>query len=229
MKRIIDRLHRSRLLQTIFPSTISCLRMALKDCTSVLDLGCGPSSPLRYCHNIDDSLGVEIYAPYLTKTKKAKIHKRYLKRDILDLDFPKRSFDAVIMISVLEHLPKREAKTLIKKAESWAKKKVIITTPNGFWPQKEADGNKKQKHLSGFVVAEFVKLGYRVNGLAGLRILRIPIENPSIENNFLCSIRFRPKLLFFTLAALSQVVVYHWPNLAFEFIATKVVVNKNDN
>ena len=111
-----------------------CLQKELKSCDSVLDLGCGPSSPLKNCKNIKYSVGVEAFKPYLDISKKQKIHTNYLPKNILNLDFPKNSFDAVILIEVLEHLTKKDGQKILKLANKWAKKKIIISTPNNFHP-----------------------------------------------------------------------------------------------
>ncbi len=118
----------------------------------ILDLGCGPSSPLQHCKNIKYSVGVEAFPPYLDVTKAKEIHTEYLAKKIEEVDFPEKSFDAVIMIKVLEHLPEKTGLEMLKKAEKWAKKKVIISSPNGFISQKEVDNNPLQKHLSGWVL-----------------------------------------------------------------------------
>ena len=65
-----------------FPTTVSLLQEALSDCESVLDLGCGPDSPLQYCHGIKYSVGVEYYKPYLNKSRNKKIHNKYIQKKL---------------------------------------------------------------------------------------------------------------------------------------------------
>jgi len=67
-------------LYPIFHKLDYCLQKELKDCQTVLDLGCGPSSPLKNIKNIKYSVGVELFKPYLEISKKQKIHNKYLQR-----------------------------------------------------------------------------------------------------------------------------------------------------
>ncbi len=221
MKNIINLFYRFKALGAIFHTLDYCLQRELKDCESVLDLGCGPSSPLQYCRNIKYSIGVEVFTPYLEESKKRNIHTKYIDKKIEEIDFAENSFDAVMMIEVLEHLPENLGYEVLKKAEKWAKKKVIISSPNGFVPQKEVDNNLWQKHLSGWDYKKLKNLGFKVNGLAGLKCLRREVKNNIKENNLMNSIRFWPKPFWFIVAALSQLATFFIPQLAFGLFAVK--------
>jgi hypothetical protein len=166
-------------------------------------------------------VGVEIFKPYLEKSKKARIHTRYLHQKIEEADFPPKCFDAVVMIEVIEHLPKKVGLALIKKAEQWAKKKVIISTPNGFLPQSRINNNPWEKHLSGWDLKTINKLGYKSRGLAGLKFLRQKSQGPAAIRNLTSSIKYRPKIFWFVIATLSQLITYHFPQLAFELFNVK--------
>ncbi len=218
---LISRIYHNKFFSRIFHTSVYCLQRELKGCRSVLDLGCGPNSPLQYCRNIKYSVGVEPFKPYLKESKKRKIHDKYLNKKIEELDFPENSFDAVIIIEVLEHLSKNMGLKIIEKAEEWAKNKVIITTPNGYLPQKKIDKNPLQKHLSGWSMAEFRKYGYHIFGLAGPKFLRKESEENTMDANLLSPVRYRPQLFWFLLITLSQTFVYFFPNLAFELFCVK--------
>jgi len=218
---LINKFHKSLFLGRIFHTLNYCLQKELKDCESVLDIGCGPSSPLQYCKWIKYSVGVEPFKPYLEESKKRKIHTKYINKKIEDLDFPENSFDAVIMIEVLEHLPKKIGDEILKKAEKWARKKLVISTPNGFMSQKTLDNNPLQGHLSGWSCQEMKSLGFRVYGLAGLKFLRGEVQNKIMEEDLLTSVKFKPKFFWFIIAALTQVVIYYFPNVAFELLNIK--------
>lgn len=217
----IKRIYHSKFFSIIFPTLVYCLQNELKDCETVLDLGCGPSSPLQFCKNIKYSLGVEAFKPYLKKTKEKGIHTEYLNEKIEKLNFPEKSFDAVIMIEVLEHLPETGGLQILARAEKWAKKKVIVSSPNGFVPQKEVDQNPYQKHLSGWDYKKMKNLGFRVKGLAGLKILRQEVQDETMGDNLMTSIKYRPRFFWFLIAALSQSLTYHFPRLSFELLSVK--------
>lgn len=221
MDSLINRLYHHPLLSRIFHTLVYCLKRELKDCKSVLDVGCGPSSPLQYCQNIEYSVGVEPFLPYLNESKKKKIHTKYLNKRAEDLSFPDDSFDAIIMLEVLEHLPKKTGREILKKVEKWAKKKIIISTPNGLLPQKKIDENPWQQHLSGWSVKDFRQLQYHVYGLAGLKFLRKESESETMNASLLTPIKYRPKPLWFLVITVSQLFVYFLPNLAFELFCVK--------
>jgi len=217
LNSLIEKFHKSLFWGRIFHTLNYCLQKELKDCESVLDIGCGPSSPLQYCKWIKYSVGVEPFKPYLEESKKRRIHTKYINKKIEDLDFPENSFDAVIMIEVLEHLPKKVGREILKKAEKWARKKVIISTPNGFIDQPSVDKNPYQEHKSGWTIRELSSIGFKCRGLAGLKFLRKPKnESDSMGEDLTVSLRFKPKIFWFFVATLSQIFTYFIPQLAFE-------------
>lgn len=209
-----------------FHTLVFCLQQELSDCESVLDLGCGPSSPLQYCSNIRYSVGVEPFKPYLKRAKESNTHSRFICKKIENLDFSAKSFDAVIMIEVLEHLPEKAANNILFKAEKWAKKKVIVSSPNGFLSQKAIDGNQMQKHLSGWNFEKMKKLGFKVKGLAGLKVLRTEVQNETMGDDLTTSIKYKPKKVWFVIAGLSQILTFYFPFLAFELFSVKLIDEK---
>lgn len=219
--RIIGRVHQYKWLARIFHTLDYCLQQELRDCESVLDLGCGPSSPLRHCPSIRYSVGVEPYQPYLDASRAKGIHTEYRNQKIEDLDFPPASFDAVIMIEVLEHLPEEVGYQILRKAEYWAKKKIVVSSPNGFLPQQEIDGNHLQKHLSGWDLQKMKQLGFSVRGLAGFKWLRQEAQTHTMGESLLVSMRFRPRFFWFIVATLSQIFTYYFPRAAFELFSVK--------
>jgi len=198
--------------QKIFPSLVLYLKRELSNCNTVLDLGCGNNSLLQYC-NASFSLGVENFEPYLKENKKKRIHNQYIKADITKIDFKPKSFDAVIAIDVLEHLTKKEGYKLLEKMEKWAKKKIIIFTPNGFVFQDGYDNNPLQEHKSGWEVKELEELGFEVFGMNGWKELR----------GYKASIKYRPIILWRIISDLTQKMVYYYPKLAFQLYAVKKI------
>lgn len=225
MKEIINNLHRSKFLGKIFHTLDYCLQKELKDCESVLDLGCGPSSPLQYCKNVKYSVGVEAFLPYLEESKKKNIHSEYSDKKIEELDFPENSFDAVIMIEVLEHLPEKLGMKILKKAEKWSRKKVIISTPNGYFPMDSVDGNLFQRHLSGWDGEKIKKLGFKCHGVSGVKFFYLKKNAVhslvAEEGNIFSNMRFRPKKFFYLINSITQIFSYFFPKTAFGLFAVK--------
>jgi SAM-dependent methyltransferase len=226
MRKLISRLYHNKIISRAVHTLNYCLQRELGGCRTVLDLGCGPSSPLQHCHWIKYSVGVEAFRPYLEESRRAKIHTKYLNKKIEEVDFPDNSFDAVIMIDVLEHLSRKTALNVLKKAEKWAKKKVIVNTPNGFVGQPVIDENPYQRHRSGWTCQEMKKLGFRCYGLAGLKFLRKE-KDPGADmgDDLTISIRFEPKSFWFAIAVLSQILTHNFPTLAFELFCIKILDN----
>jgi len=202
----------SPLYEFLFPHMFILMKRELSGCDSVLDLGCGHHSPLQVC-DIPFSVGVEMFEPSLQESRRKGIHSEYVIADIRRVDFKPKSFDAVIAVEVLEHLTKQEGAELLSRMEQWARKKIILTTPNGYLHQDTYDSNPLQEHKSGWTVNELRALGFRVRGLAGLKVLRGDKG----------SIRYRPALLWAIISSLTQKLTYYFPKLAFQLMAVKKI------
>lgn len=189
----------------------------LNGCKKVLDLGCGRRSPIQYCRNVEYSVGVDIFEPYIEESKSKKIHNEYLKMDLLDIDkvFEPKSFDCVLGLEILEHLPKNDGYDLINKMSRISMKKVIISTPNGFVEQTDCDGNGNQRHLSGWTVKDLKDLGFDVVGLHGYKALRKEEAK----------MRYKPEPLCLLVSDISQMFVRNYPDLAYTLLVVKEVRN----
>lgn len=225
MKEIIDFLYGQHFLNQICHTLIYSLQDALKDCDSVLDIGCGPDSPLQHCKDVKFSVGVEPFKPYLREAKKKKTHSKFINKQAQELRFPEKSFDAVIMTEVLEHFPKKTSQQMLSKMEKWAKKKVIVTVPNGFLPQAGVDDNPLQEHLSGWTVNEFKKRGYRVTGRAGLKSLRKDEQTESRLHggDIYRTMRWQPGVFWYAVSGFSQLFTYFLPELAYGLFCVKTL------
>lgn len=200
-----------------FPNYVKELAIALSDCRSVLDLGCGCDSPIKMVNELFShkfySVGIDIYKPSLTKSKKQKIHDRYYQMDVMDIgkNFKNKSFDVVLASDVLEHLTKRDGLKLIKMMEKIASKQIIVFTPNGYLAQSDAYGNPWQIHRSGYQVEEMQNLGFDVFGVNGWKILK----------GVRYYITLRPKYFWLFIAICSQPFVRLKPKRAFNLLCIK--------
>lgn len=190
----------------------------LCDCDSVLDLGCGECSPLVLVKKHFTSVGVDAYQPSIVISKKLKIHDRYICCDLLSIDkkIQPKSFDAVILLDVVEHFAKRDGLWLLKQAESIARKKVVVLTPNPYYRQDELGGNPYQLHKSGWKLIDFQKRGFRVRGLRGWKALRREYA----------TIYLKPWLFWALLAFFSEPLLYFWPEASYHFLAVKRLNNE---
>jgi SAM-dependent methyltransferase len=185
----------------------------LKNCNTVLDLGCGKNSPIKYC-SIPYSVGIELFGQDLKVSEDKKIHNEYILGNITKIEFKDNSFDCVCAIDVLEHLTKEEGGILIKKMERIAKKKIIIFTPNGFLPQTEHDGNILQIHKCGWTVQDFKELGFIVKGINGIKFLRKEEA----------ALKFKPTMFFMIISDVTQKLTHSLlPCLAFQLLCIKNV------
>lgn len=222
VNKLIFFLHNNIFFKNIFKTLNYCIENNLKDCDTALDIGCGPDSPIKHCKNLSYKVGVEPFQQYIEISKRKKIHSKYINKNIFDLEFEENSFDAVLLIDIIEHMEKDKAKELIIMATKWAKKKVIISTPNGFVEQAMLDGNPLQKHLCGFTLDDLNLIGFKCKGMAGLKFFRKDQETVQMNGELLNNIRFKPKIVFFVLASLSQIICHWFPKYSFSLFAIKL-------
>ncbi len=217
MEKTLKRIYKST-FKVFFPSSSEIidevLARELKDADRILDLGCGPHSPIaRVKDHLKPGvymLGVDDFDPYLEKNLREKIHSEYLKSNILKIDLPAKSFDCAILIDVIEHFKKEDFLAFLPKLEKMAKK-MIIVTPNGFINQDEYDGNAYQIHLSGWTAEEMRKLGFTCYGTSGLKSLRGEYALAKI----------RPRVIGNMVCNLSEPLVYRHPERAFHLVCIK--------
>lgn len=199
-----------KIYKKVFPDWTVYLRRETEGCDSLLDLACGYNSLVRFL-DVRHKVGVEMFETYLKQSRAKGIHDEYFQDNILTIKFPSRSYDLVLASEIIEHLDKADGFILLNNAESWAKKKVIITTPNGYIKQDSYDDNPLQIHKSGWSVNEFKRRGYRVYGIGGLKFLRGERGR----------LKYKPYILWRVINDIGQKIVYHFPRLAFQLLVVK--------
>lgn len=183
-------------------------------CETLLDLGCGRSSPIgQISAKPPHCVGVDLFEPYLRDSVAAGIHTDYLCLDVMEIErhVGPSSFDCVVALDLIEHLPEVRGFRLLELMERVARRKVIVFTPNGFVSQAPYDGNPFQEHLSGWTVDTMLGLGYRVIGLHGWKPLRRELGVA----------RLRPRAVGELLALWSQPFVRQRPEHAFHLLCVK--------
>jgi len=182
---------------------------------SMLDAGCGKSSPITRVRGNFHKVGLDIYEPYLLKCREQSMYDDYVLGDVRDLPFKSNFFDYVMSIEVLEHLNKLDGLKMIKEMTRVAKKKIILTTPNGFLSTfAGAEDNPTECHLSGWTYNELKELGLKVYGLNGLKFLWTIKKGRAV---YVLNIPILSTLL----VDLSEFIVYYFPKLAFQFFCVK--------
>ena len=138
----------------------------------VFDYGCGMDSPVRQlrCRSklkkyAIEWIGGDIYRAAIEVSKEKGIHDQYVLIDYPTLKHVPHC-DVVLLLDVIEHVDKDDAKRLISLLERKAPV-VVIYTPNGFLKQDATPDNPFQKHQSGWLPKELEDLGYRVWGCGG--------------------------------------------------------------
>jgi 2-polyprenyl-3-methyl-5-hydroxy-6-metoxy-1,4-benzoquinol methylase len=116
---------------------------------------------------------VDGYAPAVEEARRNATHDEILEAKVSSLAdvLADRKFDACVALDLIEHLPKDQGYILLNTLEKIAQTRVVISTPNGFLPQKSKDGDL-QEHLSGWTASDFRQRGYRVFGMYGPKALR---------------------------------------------------------
>lgn len=143
-------------------------RRFMQPCDTLLDIGPGirPFDMLQAKLHICAEPYKEYIDHYQAKVAKGEAApKLYINMDWLQVTqaFPEQSVDTVVLMDVIEHLPKEEGVELLRRTERIARKSVIIFTPLGFMPQCHPDGVDAwglggasfQEHKSGWVPEDF--------------------------------------------------------------------------
>ena len=191
------------------------LKRDLADCDSILELGCGSNSPILQIGYGKKTVGVDIFQPYVDVHNEHKDYQSCERADILSYQYLPRTFDAVVICDVFEHLDKDCVikRKLFERMESTARKKVIIFTPNGWVENDPVDGNFAQEHKSAWEPVDYLSRGYSVKGTHGWRWIVGKAGLP----------KRKPISLWSIVAMLSLPVVFNHPEWAGHSYAVKVV------
>jgi hypothetical protein len=147
------------------------LRRDLADCDSILEVGCGLNSPILQIGYGSKTVAFDIHEPYVDFHNREKHYRECYVGNALSQQFMAKTYDAVVMFDVLEHLDKRTvcSRRLLEHMAMAARKKVILFTPNGWVENDQADGNQYQEHRSAWEPTDYTKRGYSVKGTHGWR------------------------------------------------------------
>ena len=90
--------------------------------SSVLDLGCGSGHPadieIARLHHVT---GIDISAVQVDLARQNVPAGRFIHGDMASMDFPEQAFDAVVSFYTIEHIPREEHFSVLKKIYHWIK------------------------------------------------------------------------------------------------------------
>lgn len=145
----------------------------------VLDCGCGRGiwgyiMRVEFRDNQAYIVGVDITRECLHFCKRNNVYDDLILADVSKLPFRSNAFELTLASKVIEHLNKKQGIDFLDQIESITTNELILTTPNGYWPQKRAKGT--ERHISEWRVKGFIKRGYKVHGvgLKGFDPERVP-------------------------------------------------------
>lgn len=216
----MGKIRQSRFYCRLFRKLPYLISRAMVGAESVLDVGCGRNSVLRRVVTKDAvyKVGIDIYEPYVNQAIESGVYDEVLLGDARRLPFGAKSFDCVVAVEVLEHLHKEDGLIMIEEMERVARRKIIMSTPNGFLDLYAGPkDNPDEKHLYGCTVSELKELGFRVYGMNGLKVLWEIKQGQAVP-------RIKPSILGSLLIDITELYTYHVPASAFQLFFVKTPV-----
>jgi ubiquinone/menaquinone biosynthesis C-methylase UbiE len=93
---------------------------SLEPSSSVLDLGCGSGDPADVEISKEHKItGVDISQTQINLARQKVPTGHFLHADAGSVEFPPSSFDVVISLYALEHIPRKEHKTILRRIHKW--------------------------------------------------------------------------------------------------------------
>jgi ubiquinone/menaquinone biosynthesis C-methylase UbiE len=101
--------------------------------TTILDCGCGKGGWGVLLGKNHVIVGVDILRKYLEEAKPLRVYDNLVQADLAYLPFKPHSFDTVLAVEVIEHLPEEEGVRFLKQIRLLGKR-MVLTTPKEFVP-----------------------------------------------------------------------------------------------
>ncbi|WP_421725953.1 class I SAM-dependent methyltransferase [Bauldia sp.] len=85
-----------------------------------LDIGCGAGVPAtRVLASRFDVIGIDLSEAQIVRARRNVPDAEFIRADIMDIEFPAGSFDAITAFLALTHLPRTELSTLLGRIHRW--------------------------------------------------------------------------------------------------------------
>jgi SAM-dependent methyltransferase len=141
---------------------IKWLKKQLPNKAPVLDIGCGSGLPVtRELGKRFVVTGVDISAEQIRRARKHVRHATFFHSDIMALDFPVASFDAVVALYTIFHLPRGEHGRLFTNIRRWLRPGgylVATLTNEAEEPYTEDDFFGTEMYWSNFGMLEYAAM-----------------------------------------------------------------------
>ena len=99
---------------------VEMLEQRLPERSRVLDLGCGGGGPTtRALAARHDVVGVDISERQLERARRLVPEARFLRADATEVAFEPESFDAVVSLFLLGHVPRAKQRPLLERIFRW--------------------------------------------------------------------------------------------------------------
>ncbi len=122
---------------------LRALTQRLPPRSDVLDLGCGCGVPVArrltaVGHRV---LGVDSSRVQIDRARRLVPAARFVRADAADLRFEPASFDAIVCLFVLIHLPQHEQRALVRSFRTWLRPGGVLVATVGAraWTGEDAD------------------------------------------------------------------------------------------
>lgn len=128
----------------------------------VADLGCEwgwSGEAIRERWQRAHIIGVDLFGPYLDHVREHRPYNEVIEQDVLEYVEGLGRLDVILAAEILEHLDHDQGLRLLELLVDKAGL-AIVTTPEGYIPQEELDGNPLQQHRSGWTMRELVGAGF---------------------------------------------------------------------
>jgi len=107
-------------------------------------------------------VGIDIWYPYIKRLKQFNVYDALILCDARYPPFRERCFHIILACEILEHIEKVEMDDFLLQLERLYKKRLIVSTPDGFQCSIPRDDNPFQEHISGISSKELIDKGFNI-------------------------------------------------------------------
>lgn len=151
----------------------------------VLDLGCGSGAPVaREIAGRHRVVGVDVSARQIELAAENLPGGEFVCADALDVDFPPESFDAVVSMYTIDHVPRDEHATLFERMRGWLKPGglLLVSVEDADRPEVRGEWLGVEMYFSHFDAATTRRIardaGFRIEAAAVEGQLEGDVEVP---------------------------------------------------